>query len=750
MTTASTTPCRPKETVWLSLLLLCHIVLGVYYSVTIPIWEAHDEVGHYAKLRYIAMEGRLPPPGTTTAPSQDETHQPPLYYVLGALPVSLVDLDGPLEYQVNRYARYPDAQGGHNVAMHDPAAEAWPYRGDTLGVHLARWVSVLLGGLVILLVYLCGQTVWPDRPAIRWATALMVTLWPQFRFTSAVVNNDIAVTLAAAVALYGSLLVLQGKHHRQALLTLGLGMAMLALTKTNGLPLLLIPALALMPTFRTGTRRAITIGLAALVVVALGAGWWYLRNLATTGGLLTGPWSVLRKLLAEKGTLTTALSGLTRWGSWWHALRTFWAGFGHNNVAYERWVYLAALGIVLPPLAGLAIWLQRQPTGRQRAAAGLAALTVMVALMAPQALWALQDWSHVQGRYLLPGLPALGLLLGLGWVALGDALRARWLAWVPLGGMAGLVALTPLLVIMPAYGYPKTLTREDLTAYHQSPYRFGASVEMPAWRILTPAVDPGGTFEAELVWQADEPIWTMLVLSAKLYDDDGTLLAEITRYPGNGSLATDSWNPGLYLEQLVMRLPNDLVPRTHRALWLDVSLFPRRTPERPLAVFQAGGQRIGRTLRLGPAKLRGVNEGHELEPVAFAFGQALLLSGLEARLDGNQLEIATAWQALHAPEVDLQVSVQLRDPANRVIAQADGPLANGRLATSLWEAGDEFVDHRVAALPEKRQDEMLVYLCLYELHSLQRWPVTTASDPAATELLLGRIAPGQTEFEPLW
>ncbi len=746
----STTSRRPQETVWLGLLLLCHMVLGVYYSVTIPIWEAHDEVGHYAKLRYIAMEGRLPPPGTTTAPSQDETHQPPLYYVVSALPVSLIDLDGPLEYQVNRYARFPDAQGGHNVAMHDPVAEAWPYRGDTLGVHLARWVSVLLGGLVILLVYLCGQTVWPDQPAIRWAAALMVTFWPQFRFTSAVVNNDIAVTLAAAVALYGSLLVLQGVHYLRALLILGLGMAMLALTKTNGLPLLLIPALAVMATFRTGTRRAITIGLAGLVVVALGAGWWYLRNLATTGGLLAGPWSILRELLTEKGTLTTALSGLTRWGSWWHALRTFWAGFGYNNVAYERWVYLAALGIVLPPLLGLAIWLRRQPTRRQRAATGLAAVMVMVALAVPQALWALQGWSHVQGRYLLPGLPALGLLLGLGWVTLGDALRARWIPWLPLGGMAGLVALTPLLVIMPAYAYPKTLTREDLAAYHQSSYRFGGSIEMPAWRILTPAVDPGGTFEAELVWQANEPVWTMLVLSAKLYDDDGTLLAEIARYPGNGSLATDSWDPGLYLEQLVMRLPDDLAPRPHRTIWLDVSLFPRWTPERPLAIFGAGGQRIGRTLRLGPIKLRGLNDSHELEPVAYTFGQALFMSGLDAHLHGNQLEIATAWQAHAAPKVDLQVSVQLRDSANRVIAQADGPLANGRLATSLWEAGDEFVDRRVIALADDWQDEMLIYLCLYELHSLQRWPVMTASDPAASELLLGRVAAGQAELEPLW
>ena len=741
-----------KESLLVCLLLLGHIALGIYYSVTIPIWEAHDEVGHYANLRYIATEKRLPPPGTQTAPAQDETHQPPLYYILAALPVSLIDLPDEIDYRPNRYVRYPDAQGGHNVAMHDPAAESWPYRGDVLGVHLARCVSVMLGGLVLLVVYQCGRCAWPDHPTVRWLATLTVALWPQFRFSSAVVNNDIAVTLAAAVALYGSIRLLRSRDTLRSLLVLALGVGMLALTKTNGLPLLLIPALALGITVaQRGGRRAILLGLGALVLGSLVAGWWYARNLAATGGLLAGPWNALWSLLTEKGTVPTALSGLTRWGSWWHALRTFWAGFGQNNVAYERWVYLAALGGVVPPVLGVICWFWRRPPVSQRIVVGLATIMVLVAFAVPQALWALRDWSHVQGRYLLPGLPALGLVLGLGWVSVGDALKSRWVPWVPLGAMAFLAILTPSLVIMPAYDYPKTLSSEELAVYHASQFRFGSVIDMVGWRIQTPAVDADGVFEAELVWQAHKPIWTMLVLSAKLYDDAGMLLSEVTRYPGNGSLATDTWEPGIYLEILAMPLAEPLGDDSHRAIWLDVSLYPRWTPDKPLAVFHADGSRIGSTLRLGPTKLRGANDSLEgLTPVSYRFGDALALRGLATKRDGDQLLIESGWRAEAAPTADLQISLQIRGAGNHVIAQADGALANGRLPTSLWEPGDAFVDRRIITLPEQVEGELTVYLCLYELGNLQRWPVLLEDGSSASELVLGEIASEDARFAPLW
>jgi hypothetical protein len=75
------------------LILLVPLVLGVLYSVAVPIWEAHDEWGHYAFARYLATERAFPPPGTKLVERYDESIQPPLYYILGTLATFWINTD---------------------------------------------------------------------------------------------------------------------------------------------------------------------------------------------------------------------------------------------------------------------------------------------------------------------------------------------------------------------------------------------------------------------------------------------------------------------------------------------------------------------------------------------------------------------------------------------------------------------------------------------------------------------------------
>jgi len=741
-----------KERLCVALLLLCHCVLGVYYSVTIPIWEAHDEIGHYAKVRYVATKKHLPPPGAITAPAMDETHQPPLYYLVAAVPVMTLRLKGRLVYRPNPYVAYPDAQGGHNVAIHDASAEAWPYRGDVLGVHLARWVSVLLGALVVLLVYASARALWPDRAGPRWGAALLVTAWPQFRFSTAVVNNDIAVMLAAAVTLYGMVLWLRGQDAVRSALTLGLGMGMLAIAKANGLPILVVGAFGMVLGIRRHQgRRGLLALVAVLGTLGMLSGWWYVRNVQVMGKLLGGPWNALGDLVRDLEVPALIDDGVLRGGPWLHALRTFWAAFGLNNVAYPTWVYQAALAVVIPPLLGLVSWASRPRSPTERTAVGLASLMVVAAVAVPQLLWALRSWSHVQGRYLMVGLPALALILGLGWASLGERLRVRWLPAIPLGTMIVLVSVTPLWVIKPAYAYPQVPTLDQLAACSSSRYRFGQSIELVGWRMVTPAVDRGENLQAELVWRALKPTWTSLVLSAKLRDDEGRLLTEVTRFPGNGALATDVWEPGLYLDALAMRVPESTAEQPHRTLWLDISLYPRGDPDSPLAVFQEDWKRIGRSLRLGPAKLRGRNDDLAgLPPVTYRFGDGLELRGISAELEGNRLIVKSGWRAEIGLNTDLHVSVQLRDAAGNIMAQDDGPLAGGRLPTWLWEPGDELLDRRTVRVPSAGPATLRAYLCVYELASLQRWKLWHGDSSLGSELLLGELRTRPAGFVALW
>src|SRR5258706_4609990 len=65
-------------------LAAAYAVLALAYGVANPPFEATDEIRHFRYVRYIAVNGGLPPVSVET--SRDlQAHHPPLYYALAAL-----------------------------------------------------------------------------------------------------------------------------------------------------------------------------------------------------------------------------------------------------------------------------------------------------------------------------------------------------------------------------------------------------------------------------------------------------------------------------------------------------------------------------------------------------------------------------------------------------------------------------------------------------------------------------------------
>src|SRR6266403_4002009 len=52
---------------WLLLLWVCFVTRATFYACAIPLWEGFDEFVHYARIEYLATEGREPT-GTTRIP----------------------------------------------------------------------------------------------------------------------------------------------------------------------------------------------------------------------------------------------------------------------------------------------------------------------------------------------------------------------------------------------------------------------------------------------------------------------------------------------------------------------------------------------------------------------------------------------------------------------------------------------------------------------------------------------------------
>jgi len=101
-------------------ILVAHFAVGSLWSVVIPLWEGYDEWAHYRYIRYVVSERTLPEPHqqlVTELGMPDETHQAPLYYLLGALATFWVGTDDDLQPVVNPYAFTGTGVGGVNVAV---------------------------------------------------------------------------------------------------------------------------------------------------------------------------------------------------------------------------------------------------------------------------------------------------------------------------------------------------------------------------------------------------------------------------------------------------------------------------------------------------------------------------------------------------------------------------------------------------------------------------------------------------------
>ncbi len=258
---------------WLLVVLAVWTALAVVYSAASPIFEPPDEVFHFPLIDHIARTGSLPAqdPAVETLWHQ-EGSQPPLYYLLSApllLPIDRSDLEA-------RQARNPHARIGIGLAtdnqaivLHDWDAEAFPWRGTTLGVHLVRLFSVLLGlGTVVCIAHIARLAA-PGRPAVQLTATLLAAFNPMFLFISASVNNDTLVNLLSAAVMALLLHIWRAGLTSRRLWALALLLALASLSKLSGLTLFPVAALIVLLVHvrdRLGWRSLLRAGLLVVAV----------------------------------------------------------------------------------------------------------------------------------------------------------------------------------------------------------------------------------------------------------------------------------------------------------------------------------------------------------------------------------------------------------------------------------------------------------------------------------------------------
>ena len=440
------------ETRLFLLILAVYLILASAVSIIVPLGEAPDEADHYAYARYLAMNHALP-----QGPEITQGKHPPLYHSLAAAVGGWADMT--LFLQPNPDVFPIRERGPANFFIHGEA-EAFPWREGPLAFHLARLLSVLLGGVTLWATWRIGRTAFPERREIGLVAAAFLAGLPGFLYISGAMNNDNAAGAFGALAILLMVRILQRGLSWQRTLLLGLvfGLGLLSKVGTLSLwPLLALAVLGAIWPERRQWRAWLKAGVHAIAAWGVGglvAAPWLLRNWRLYGDPLG--WELVRQTVdvregpVDLAVLTWLFRGLYTY---------FWGRYGAiGQLHLPGWAYALAGIFSLAVVVGVILFLVKQ--GRPRAQdvflllllAG-APLLVLAGIVRYTAIALGTD----QARLLWPGLAAMAVWFGMGLVGLFDltGFSRRWgekgLALLVLASSAAFGLLVLLLLVRPAF-----------------------------------------------------------------------------------------------------------------------------------------------------------------------------------------------------------------------------------------------------------------------------------------------------------
>ena len=762
-TLASPTSNLPTRPHWpLFFVLAAFFILATAYNVAVPLLEKPDEKWHYPYIQNVADGKGLPVYGQGAW--NQEGGQGPLYYALAAAATFWVD-DSDFDVLARWnpfYTPLADSprNDNPNLFVHTDR-EAWPYRGATLALHLARQVSALMGLVAVLGTYLIVWEIFPGRQApsqgrygtgaLATGAAAVVAFNPMFLFMASTVSNDVTVAATASLAAWAALrLALRdGPLVRQAALTgLLLGLALLSKTSAVTLGPLVGGALVYRAWRECAWRKLVIGGLVVAAVTLAVTGWWYARNWQLYGDPLgmkvwlqhfgvRDPEPALLDLLPE-------FDGLEM---------SYWAVFGWRDMVVDRWIYDLFFVTDRLALAGWLVGLARVVWRRWRNRAsivrwskgdllskiiglGLVWFWLVAAFVAllryMQLIWA----NH--GRLLFPAAAAVGIVLFLGWRLWLPRRATPWLAALTGGGLVALSALCLGGYIIPAYAPPTHLTEAQVEAIpHRLDVEFGGVARLLGYDLPDDAVQPGDVLEVTLYWQAIAATEQDYAVFVHLLDEHDLMAAQKDTHPGLGRYPTSRWRAGEAIAD-TYRLPVSETAYAPSAGPLEVGLYLPESGQRLLTTDGADN------LRFASVAVR-PREGPLPNPTSFNFGDKIALLGYDfdrrTAAPGETLRLTLYWEALAPLEESYTVFVHVLGEKAQMWAIGDGVPVKGQAPTFIWQPGQTVTDSHDLTLDQNTPPGVYdVEVGLYLLETNERLRLLADDGfPLDTRVFLSKI-----------
>ncbi|MFC2030212.1 ArnT family glycosyltransferase [Chloroflexota bacterium] len=734
----------------LALVVGVYLVLGFAYSIVNPIFEGPDELLNYENLRFFAEERRLP---VLREGELSKGHQAPLYYALGAVLTGWVP-DRQLEAitsQGNPFWAYRHwLPGDDNKAqyLHDPALEGWPYRDVSLGVHLMRWISLLMGAGVVVTVYAIARDLFAEEGWLAPCVAALVAFNPMFIYIQSSVHNDALTNLFAALLVLGVVRYwLRGPSTPRAA-GLGLLCGLGIMTKITFL--FLLPMVAAAMVWRglqdRGAGRRWLIDLIRLALIVGGitlllSGWWFARNQLIYGeptsmGLQSQVWGI-RQGAPNVPAAVRELGFL---------FNSFWGAFGFGQMPMPRWVYTLLAALEWVAVGGLALWLVRswRKGWVYRVPAALMGALAIAPLTAFAATFGRMTLSPTAyfGRYLFTTLGVIVPFLALG---LTEWFPRRWRrAVLAFGALALLVLAAGVLVVVIGRAFRSgtriTSGEASYTVWHRLDWKFEDKVTLLGYNLSPEVATAGQDVTVTFYWSPLHDIEKNYTVFVHLLGEEDRTVGSRDTYPGLGRDPTIHWTPG---QVVVDAIPVPVAAGARGPILLDIEagLYDMEKDER-LEIRDATGNAVGYPV-VGTVKLSGSPQDKPAPSRVLdaRFENGLILKGYDLSTavpnPGSQLTVTLYWVPAGPLPADYTTFIHLVDDQGGIVAQGDSPPRGGRYPTSAWAAGEQFDDAYTITLPEDlHPGDYHLLVGLYTPHDFARLSLNGGGDHVRLEYVV--------------
>ena len=767
---------RAGESRYLWALAALFIILGLGYSLLTPVFENSDETLHYPYAKHLA-DGRGLPRAIPAQLWGQEGTQPPLYYALVAASTFWIDTGNLRDHlQRNPHWLFTEVRlllnDNQNLVLHGPM-DAFPYRRVALAVHLGRWWSLVFGLVTVICTFLIARYFFPANLALALTATALTALNPQFIRVSTTVSND---SLAAAVAAVTVVLALKFTAPRawpagrpgsgaqptrlpsrtySCLAPLGLGLlcGLALLTKLSSLTTFFLAGYIIFwrvffvsEAHQQPFQKMIGWLLIIIGTMAALSGWWFVRNFQ-----LYGEWLAVDthlSLAGGRGNLTLA----DVWSLRAEAGRAYWATFGWGQIRPPEWIFQLLRWLVVIGLLGLAVALLAKLVQAQKSKPlplnlspikfepvifliFWAGLNVALYLR-----WVMVVGSVSHTRLIFPAIPAISILLALGWHALLPRRGQSWFTLVLTAGLLGLNIYSLAWLIGPAFqpGKPAFDQSSEIEFLDPLGLTFLDRFQMVAGTVypgVTPPATPGRVPAAvtqgdpvtiSVRWNTLAPVDKNYSVSALLLAPDGTVLARRETYPGLGLRPTGYLAIGeTFIDTYPLQIDGDVSePVVARAV-ISLFDFDSETRSGLSAVDTLGNEvtpLVGR-IKVVPKTWPRHQPG---QTVHVNFADAIALVGYDLSYQAEGSKLTLYWESIGQVDEDYILFIHLLDGDGNTIAQADAPPTNNAYPTSWWASGETIADIR--SLPPAPGVTRL-RLGLYDLASGERLVVNESTLP---------------------